>query len=222
MNSVTPSFGRKFASCLLTWWKENKKWYPFRKTSDPYRVLVSEILLRKTKAEQVSAVYHKFFKKFPGPCSASSSSSEDIASVIKPLGLVSRANHIFEICKIICKDNGKVPSTAEDLEALPGVGRYIANAVLTIGFGDPKPMVDSNVRRVLSRIIGLNSLDATSDQLWGIYNEILQRNTYREIHFATIDLAHQVCLSSKPHCSECPMKTLCHYCKTERRKSHAV
>jgi A/G-specific adenine glycosylase len=223
VNSATDIFSRKFASYLLNWWEENKKSYPFRETSDPYRVLISEILLRKTRVKQVVAVYDEFFERFPDPCSISSSSPEEIAGIIKPLGLVSRANQIFKICGIICKERGgKIPSTVEELKALPGVGRYIANAVLAIGFGNPKPMVDSNVKRVLSRILGLNSLDANSDQLWCIYNEILQRNTYRHIHFAIIDLAHQLCLPSKPHCSNCPMKTLCHYCGTKRRELHAV
>lgn len=144
----------------------------------------------------------------------SCSSPEEIIKTIKSLGLVSRAYDIFEICNILCNEKcGKVPSTARELNALPGVGRYITNVVLTMGFGKPKPMVDSNVKRILSRLTGFAAPYENSDRLWNIYNEILKIIKYREMHFAMIDLAHQVCVPNQPLCSECPVRGLCRYNK---------
>ena len=218
-NPMASSLSNKLASILLAWWKENKEWYPFRATSDPYRILVSEILLRKTRANQVAAVYHDFFEKFPNPCAVMNSTPEDVADIIKPLGLVSRADHIFAISKILCEQrDGEVPSTEKGLKALPGVGEYIANVVLTMGFNNPKPMVDSNVKRVLSRIIGIepNSREA-SRQVWNTYDEILPKEGYRDFHFAIIDLAHQLCIPLNPLCFKCPVNTLCHFFQLKMR-----
>lgn len=216
MNSrITSSSKRRLASSLLTWWEENKESYPFRETSDPYKVLVSEMLLRKTRGDQLAAVYHEFFEKFPTPSSVVSSSLEEIADIIKPLGIVSRANHILEICKIICEQrDGEVPSNGEELNALPGVGRYIANVVLTMAFRNPKPMVDSNVKRVLSRVLGIEPgpPKGTSEELWSAYGKILPEDAYRQFHFAIIDLAHKLCVLKNPLCSRCPLNILCHYC----------
>lgn len=212
--SATKNTKIRLESYLLAWWENNKESYPFRETSDPYKVLVSEMLLRRTKRDQVAAIYHEFFEKFPDPYAIMNSSPEEIAGIIKPLGLINRAAQIFEICSTICKERaGTIPSDQKELIALPGVGRYIANVVLTMGFGKPKPMIDTNIRRVLSRILGMKSCSRreSREKIYRVYENILPKDAYREFHFAMIDLAHQLCVPRNPLCSQCPVDTLCYY-----------
>jgi A/G-specific adenine glycosylase len=206
-----------FACLLSAWWEKNKEWYQFRETSDPYRILVVEMLLRKTRRSQVAAIHDEFFTKFPDACSVARSLPEEIGKIIKSLGLSSRVYDIIETCKTICERyHGRVPSNEKDLNALPGVGAYITNVVMTMGFDTPRPMIDSNVERVFSRILGIGS--DSSKNMFSIilktYKKIAARKSYREFHFALLDLSHQLCKPVNPACSRCPVAELCKYCST--------
>lgn len=125
----------KFRNCLLNWFENKKRDYPWRKTDDPFRLLIAEIMLRRTNADQVKNVYIDFFKKYPDSYSISKADKKDIEEILYPLGLRWRVPSIISVARQIQeKYNGKVPQTRDELIKLPGVGDYVAGAVLSIAF----------------------------------------------------------------------------------------
>lgn len=202
------------AQGLLGWFEKEGHSYPFRETSNPYKILVCEMLLRKTTAKQVADLYGFFFSKFPTVKSLSRASVEEIGEVIKPLGILSRAYDLLQAAQtIVQKYDGKVPDDESLLTSLKGVGKYIANCVLAFGYGKAVPMVDSNVERVLSRILHLrcDRQGAPKRELWQAYSELMPNENRREFHYAIIDLAHKVCRVRDPSCDFCPIHEHCEY-----------
>lgn len=214
---------KAIARDLLEWFEKEGISYPFRATSDPYKILVCEMLLRKTTAKQVAKLYDSFFSKFPTVESLSKASVEEIVVVIKPLGILSRAYDLLQAARmIVWRYGGKVPYDGSLLISLKGVGRYIANCVLAFGYGKTVPLVDSNVNRVLSRILDLRT-DRRGEpkrELWQAYSELTPNKNRREFHYALIDLAHKVCTARDPSCGRCPIHEHCKY--TAHRTSFPI
>lgn len=213
---------KAIAQSLLKWFKEEGRRYPFRATSDPYKILVCEILLRKTTAKQVANLYDVFFSKFPTIESLDRASVEEIAEVIKPLGIFSRAHDLSQVAQVIVRRyGGKVPDDESLLTALRGVGRYIANCVLAFGYEKTVPMVDTNVSRVLSRVLDLRAggRGTPKGELWQAYSELAPDKNSREFHYALIDLSHKFCTAREPKCSYCPIDKYCRYSFLVKRKS---
>jgi A/G-specific adenine glycosylase len=206
---------RDFNAMLMKWHLVNRMDFSFRRTRDPYQILISEILLRKTTAKQVDRVFPSFVKKFPTPEALASAERRDIENLIAELGLRKRAAELQKMAGcLVERYAGKVPSTDEDLLGLPGVGRYTAGAVLTFGFGQIRPMVDTNVVRVLSRVFGLTSAKKrprTDERFWTLYKSLIPSENPREFHYAVLDLARLVCLPKNPHCMKCPVSDICEF-----------
>jgi len=201
-----------FTFFLLKWFQKNGRSYSFRGTSDPYRLLVCEILLRKTRAEQVENVYHSFFERFPDIESLADASVRDIREIIRPLGIISRADHLSLIAeKIIEEHDGVIPDKEDELISMRGVGKYVANCVLSFGYGKTiDASVDTNIDRVLSRVLG------NEDSSWPpgkevneAYLELMPESGGRDFHHALIDLAHIVCRAKSPQCDSCPVSSHC-------------
>jgi A/G-specific adenine glycosylase len=200
---------------LLKWFEKNGVNYPFRYTSDPYRILISEILLRQTTAKQVATIYGRFFKQYPNPYALMEASNSELKKVIKPLGIASRARILKQIARDLVNEfQGQVPKDMESLIRLGGVGRYIASCVLTFGFNKPTPMVDVNVMRVLSRIYQIPIDKAHSEQYWVLYTRIAPYKKVHQFHYALIDLAHLLCKTRKPFCQVCPIRPHCIYARS--------
>jgi A/G-specific adenine glycosylase len=197
---------------LLSWSVKHGKKYPFRGASDPYRVLISELLLRQTTADQVSKVYRKFFVEYPTIEALSRASVSQLSRILRPLGIKSRVHTILRVAQTIVKEYAStVPDTFEALTSLDGVGPYTAACVLTFGYGQPTPMLDVNTSRVLTRIYGLGRGTSVVGKAWSIYRDILSMDEPRHIHFAIIDLAHAVCRPTEPLCALCPCIQSCTY-----------
>jgi A/G-specific adenine glycosylase len=213
---------RDFDAVLMKWHRANRMDFSFRRTIDPYQILVSEILLRKTTGRQVDRVFPSFVKKFPTPEALASAERRDIENLIAELGLRKRAAELQKMAEcLVERYAGKVPSTDEDLRSLPGVGRYTAGAVLTFGFGQIRPMVDTNVVRVLSRVFGLTSAKKrprTDERFWKRYESLIPPENPREFHHAVLDLARLVCLPKNPHCMKCPVSDMCEYASREAKR----
>jgi A/G-specific adenine glycosylase len=205
---------------LLSWYKINGKDYPFRKTKDPYRILVSEMLLRKTTARQVAAVYEEFFNEFPKVANLASAPCEKVLDIIRPLGLHQRAAHLIQLARVIDeKFGGAVPNSVEELTSMEGVGRYTANCVMAFSFGANLPLVDSNVERVLCRFRSIRqSKGHPGEEVWRTYASFLPDNRLRTIHYALIDLSHEICRPSDPLCHTCPLSKHCRYFEGQHTK----
>lgn len=204
-----------FVETLLEWYKINKRCFPWRKESDPYRILISELMLQRTQARQVEPVYLEFVKHFPNASTLVNSSIKEIESVIYPLGLAHRATRIRRMAEQLRdKHFGVVPDDIKGLIDLKGVGPYVANAVLSFGFGQDVAVVDANVARVIIRVFTFSARSSrphTDRTLWSFYQEMLPSGRGPDLNRAIIDFAAAICVARKPlHC-QCPIRDYCDY-----------
>jgi len=212
---------------LLKWFERNRKDYPFRGETDAYRVVVCEILLKKTTARQVSDIYHKFFSAFPRVEDLACASVEEILDVIRVLGLHKRAHELKQMaCLVVEEHDGRVPSDFTTLTSITGIGRYVAGCVLAFAYDTRAPMVDSNIDRILIRMRGYKALKGSpQEKVWETYAQLAPTESFREFHYAMIDLAHGVCRPKRPRCAVCPLRAFCSYPavgKTEGRAPSGV
>jgi A/G-specific adenine glycosylase len=203
---------------LLEWFKEHGRRYPWRENASPYRVLVAEIMLQRTKAEQVLPVYLSFLKEFPTVQKLDEGRVEDVRKYFSRLGLMWRAGLVKRLAReIIIRHCGKIPDSREELLSLPSVGEYMADAVLSFAYGRDVAVVDANVCRVIGRVFGLKPRgEARRDRM---IREMAQRmvpeGRSREFNWAMIDLAALICTPRKPRCPECPLEEVCSYRRGE-------
>jgi A/G-specific adenine glycosylase len=202
---------RNLAARLQAWHEKNYRPYSFRNGKDPYKVLIAEILLRQTTARQVNSVYPRFVRMYPNVHALANANSNELRALIRPLGLRSRASNLLELAKIIEEScDGKIPNYLERLIPLPGVGEYVANSVLVRAHGQRRPLVDSNVRRVLGRVFsGLRKIESNSAE--ADFMKLARYVRPERLNYAIIDLAHSVCTYSKPRCRICPIRKQCQY-----------
>lgn len=210
LNSLT------FKKKLSIWGRSNRRKFPWREMyGDPYKTLITEMLLRKTKAENVAKIYSEFFKKFPDIDSTINKKS-DLEKMLKPLGLSKiRAEAFFTLAEeIFNKHKGQIPMDIEGLMDLPHVGRYTANAFLLFGFNKRAPIVDVNVQRVLNRVfeIELSGEIHKNDYIWNTFEKIMPAENPREFGLDILDFGAVVCRSSRPSCNKCLLTDICcHY-----------
>lgn len=205
-----------FPGLILHWWSKNKRDFPWRHTKNPYLVIVSEMLLRKTTAKQVEKVYKAFIRRYPDSCSLAEADVKDLENLFAPLGMEHKRAYLFKIFAEAFERNRKahVPPTFSDLIKLPGVGQYTANAVLSISYSKDVPMLDTNFIRVLKRLFGVKSSKARPRDdrgIWQFAEELIPKGKSREFNFAVLDFASAVCRPRDPKCSECPFAICCKY-----------
>jgi len=206
---------------LLEWYKlHGRKHLPWRREGlSAFHKLVAEILLQKTKAENIVKVYTEFIKRYPDPASLAAEDENRLADFLKPLGLYrNRARNLIRLAKIISSAK-EIPCDRSFLEKLPGVGPYIANAFLLSVCNKRVPLVDTNVRRLLTRVFSLRvKRDPRRDpEVWAFVEKLLPERNYREFAWALLDLAALVCKSKKPECRACPINTVCDYYSSGRK-----
>ncbi|MBI3611518.1 MAG: A/G-specific adenine glycosylase [Nitrospirae bacterium] len=198
---------------LLIWYRRNKRDLPWRKTGDPYRILVSEIMLQQTQVVTVIPYYRRFIKTFPTVSSLARAPLQKVLKLWEGLGYYSRARNLHRAAQVIKERwKGKVPSTVEELSALPGIGRYTAGAVASIAFNIKTPILDGNVRRVLCRIFAIRKAPrqaVVQDRLWSLAAEILPEQNVGDFNQALMELGATVCLPRTPSCMICPLRESC-------------
>lgn len=201
-----------FVSRLLEWFKNHGRNYPWRRDTDPYRVLVAEIMLQRTKADQVLPVYRSFLKRFPGPESIVNAAPGEVERFFSMLGLRWRAERVRKLAKtLVLKYGGHIPKSRGELLSLPGVGEYVADAVLCFAYGKSVAVVDANVCRVIRRVFGLKARgEARRDPGFRrLADWLLPRDRAKEFNWAMIDFASMVCTPRKPKCDRCPLSNIC-------------
>jgi A/G-specific adenine glycosylase len=174
--------------------------------------LVAEILLQKTRAEQVVSVYEALVSAYPTPSKLAKASVETVSKYLARTGLRGKANRLVVIAEMIETNyGGQVPLNREALLAMPGVGNYTANAVLCIVTGARLPMLDEAAGRVLRRVFGIEvKAPAYSDRsIWELAQRLIPPKKCREFNFALLDLGATVCKANKPRCAQCPLKLVC-------------
>jgi A/G-specific adenine glycosylase len=208
---------RYFRSKLQEWHLENERNFPWRRTRNPYHILVAEILLQQTDAVKVAATYKDFIGTFKTPRLLAHAEPSKVLRFISRIGLDYRAKRLILIARQIDgPHNGKVPSDESLLMRLPGVGQYIARAVQVIAFDRRAAVVDTNVIRVIERFFGVHSYcprPRTDPRLWATAQSLLPKRATlcRAWNLAVLDFAALVCRHHKPRCAECPCRRRCHY-----------
>ena len=199
---------------LIEWFDKEGRSFPWRETTDPYRVLIAEMLLRRTTAAAVLRVYPEFIKQFDNPTKLSNARESTIKRHLSTLGLQSiRAKQIHETARYLSKESaGSVPDSLVELESLPGVGRYIGAAVLSFAFGRPEPMVDGNVVHLVNRVFGSDFKGAIDSRAWEFMERFGGKKQDKRLYWGIIDLVATICLRRFPRCSQCPLNNLCEYC----------
>lgn len=203
-----------FRSTLLNWGSDNLRSFPWRKTTDPYEVLIAEILLQKTAAEKVEPIYEEFLSTYPSPAELAEADRDELADIIYSLGFQNqRSKALVSIGQTL--QNSHVPDDAERLLELPYVGRYAANATLCFAFGEPRPIVDANVVRIYNRIFDTD-FDYRDKAAWQFAAEILPEDNAREFNLAILDFAAEICAPKTPNCEECFFTDQCSYYQSLR------
>ena len=201
-------------SRLLGWFRRHGRSYPWRELSNPFHVRLAEVLLRRTKAEQVLPVYRALVERYPDAVSLASARPPEIQRLIWSLGLHRRARDLVTMAaQVRDLHGGQVPRTRAELIALPGVSDYVAGAVLSTAFHRNEWIVDTNVVRIFRRFFQLVlGAEGRRDRLIiSLAREYARGRSPAKANLALIDHAALVCTSRAPRCLECPLKTRCRY-----------
>ena len=209
-------------SNLLKWYEIHGRRFPWRRASTSnYQFVISEIMLQRTRAETVAGFFPKFIKEFPSWKQLDYSNIVDLQRYLQPLGLWRRrASSIQDLARTMAKKNGRLPKVRKDIEALPGIGQYIANAILLLCHGKPQPLLDANMARVLERVFGPRKLaDIRYDPyLQKLSLRVVESKHAKEINWAILDLAATICRANNPRCHECPIRSVCLTAKEQESK----
>jgi A/G-specific adenine glycosylase len=206
-----PTPDKAITSKLLRWYASAKRDLPWRHTSDPYAILVSELMCQQTQIKTVLPFYAKFMKLFPTAKALAKASEQQVLAAWAGLGYYRRARFLHAAAQAVT-EQGKFPDTLEDIRNLPGVGEYTAAAVGSISFGLPAAVVDGNVIRVMSRLTALD-LDASkgdgAKKIRETAQALLDPKRPGDFNQAVMELGALICSPTKPSCTECPLKQHC-------------
>lgn len=196
-----------FRNKLLAWYDLHARDLPWRRSRDPYRVWVSEIMLQQTRVAAVIEHYHEFLRRFPTVQKLAAAREASVLAAWSGLGYYRRARMLHAAAKAITREHdGKFPETAKQWRTLPGVGRYTAAAIASICFGEAVAVVDGNVERVLQRITGRI---ISGEQVWHFAESVLDRERPGDFNQAMMELGATVCTPRAPACLTCPLVELC-------------
>jgi A/G-specific adenine glycosylase len=210
---IPPAEIKSFQRRLLSWFAKRKRDLPWRRTKDPYRIWLSEIMLQQTRVAAVIPYYQRFLEKFPTVQALARAKTETVLSRWAGLGYYSRARNLQGAAKeIVARHAGKFPREYGEALALPGIGRYTAAAVLSIAYEEPFAVLDGNVARVLARIGAVRG-DLRAPALWRSLEaeaqDLLARKSSGDWNQAMMELGATLCTPKSPRCVECPVSAWC-------------
>lgn len=193
------------AKRLEKWYDEKGRRFPWRESKDPYKIIVVEFLLQRTRAETIEKVYAEFFRRFPSIESLATAKRKNVERVFSKLGLLYRATRLIDMARFILeKHGGHIPCDLKQLLRIKGVGVYISSAVLNFGYDIATPVIDKNVMRVANRLWGVKrQTDAER-----LVRELYKYGDHKKLAYALIDLGALVC-KDRPQCRLCPLNDIC-------------
>lgn len=202
-----------FSTLIQTWFKDNARDLPWRHTTDPYKIWLSEIILQQTRVDQGMAYYLKFTKAFPTVEDLAAAPEDKVLNLWQGLGYYSRARNLhFSAKQIVADFDGEFPTTHKSVLSLKGVGEYTAAAITSIAYGLPHAVVDGNVYRVLSRYLNIDTpIDSTEGkkQFATVANEFLDPQNPGDHNQAVMEIGALVCTPKIPKCELCPLANSC-------------
>lgn len=205
---------RTFRRLLHRWFRANGRDLPWRRTRDPYRVLVSELMLQQTQVARVLDYYARFLMRFPDLPALAKARPAKVREAWQGLGYYARARNLHALAREVTAGEGVIPSDPETLRALPGVGAYTAGAVASFAYEKRAALVDTNVARVIHRVFAPDAHPKSGPglkRLWQLAEQLLPRTgksswTHNQ---AIMELGALVCTARAPQCSACPVRTCC-------------
>lgn len=203
-----------FSDRLLSWFDQHgRKDLPWQQDINPYRVWVSEIMLQQTQVTTVIPYYRRFMARFPNVEALGAASTDEVLALWTGLGYYARARNLHKAAHVIAAEyRGRFPATLDDIQALPGVGRSTAGAIFSIACGGRAPILDGNVKRVLTRhaaLPGWPGLKEVENSLWDLAEELTPHQRVADYTQAIMDLGATLCTRSKPSCEHCPVSADC-------------
>jgi A/G-specific adenine glycosylase len=208
-SSTARAIGRE----LLAWYGKHKRDLPWRKSLDPYAVWVSEMMLQQTQVATVIPYFERWMKRFPNVAALANAEEGDVLHAWQGLGYYSRARNLRRAAEeMVQRHAGRVPARVADLRALPGIGPYSAGAIASIAYGQPEPLVDGNVIRVLARLFALRgdpNRAPLKAQLWDIARSLVPVAAPGDFNQALMELGATVCTPRGARCEACPLARRC-------------
>jgi len=205
----TSSVGRR----LLAWFEREKRALPWREDRDPYRILVSEMMLVQTTVAAVVPHFERFLRLFPDFAALAAVDEDDVVKAWEGLGYYRRARQLHAAARTIVEEHGgRMPNDPDAVRALPGVGRYLAGAILSQAFDRPEPILEANSQRVLARLLAWNgeiAAAATKRRLWEAAGRLVPESRAGDFNQSLMELGALVCSPRSPRCLVCPLSTLC-------------
>jgi A/G-specific adenine glycosylase len=210
---ISEEQARRFRRRLMAWYRRKGRKLPWRGTRDPYRVLVSEVMLQQTQVDRVKEYYRRFLREYP--------TFDDLAAATEPavreswqgLGYYARARNLHATARIVVAEHdGKLPANSQVIRQLPGIGRYTAGAVLSIAYGHAEPILDTNAARVLQRVFAVRvrgGKSALHRRLWEVAERVTPARGAGDFNQAIMDLGATVCRARNPTCPACPLRVDC-------------
>ena len=194
---------------ISNWYVENgRQNLPWRYSISPYRVWISEIMLQQTQVNTAIAYFERFMAKYPDLQTIKKASEDDIYNLWSGLGYYRRASFIFQAKELIhAKFKGEMPDNYDDLVSLPGVGKSTAGAILSIAFNKPYPILDANVKKVISRIFFKKNFEEKI--FWNLSEDLLDKKNIFNFQQGVMDVGAQLCLPKNPRCNLCPVSKDC-------------
>jgi A/G-specific adenine glycosylase len=210
---TSPQNIRAFRRALLGWYRGHGRDLPWRRTRDPYAILVSECMLQQTQVAAVIPYYNEWLRRFPDFASLARASESEVLHSWEGLGYYARARNLHATAKLIVKQHsGRLPPETEEMRTLPGIGKYTAHAVATFAFDQRVPIVEANSARVLARVFNLQvPIDETSGRaiLWNQAAQLVPKRHPARFNSALVDLGALVCRPRQPKCGMCPLRKSC-------------
>ena len=216
-----PPERRRFRQRLLTWYRRHGRDLPWRKTNDPYHILVSEIMLQQTQVDRVLPNYAEGLEKYPSFHSLATASEAEVSATWYPLGYNIRPKRLQGIAReAVAKYGGQLPADEATLLSFKGIGAYTAGAIQSFAFGKRAAILDTNVARVLFRVFvgtGDPKSHAMKRHLWAVSAALVPVRHVFDFNQALMDLGATICMARKPKCPTCPMAKSCRSFPVERR-----
>ena len=208
-----PAARQRFRKRLLAWYRAHGRDLPWRRTDDPYHILVSEVMLQQTQVDRVLPKYHEWLERYPSLDALASAPPAEVAETWRPLGYNIRPQRLHAIAReSVARFGGALPSDEATLLSFKGIGAYTSGAIRSFAFGQRAAILDTNVARVLFRVF-VNRGDAKAHamrrRMWGISEAVLPQRHVFDFNQGLMDLGATVCVARNPKCEVCPMARMC-------------
>ncbi|MDH4230116.1 MAG: A/G-specific adenine glycosylase [Nitrospirota bacterium] len=212
-SGISPAVSREISVALLAWYRVHRRDLPWRRSSDPYAIWVSEVMLQQTRVETVIPYWQRFLARFPDVVALAAAPLDDVLKLWEGLGYYSRARNLHRAAGVVVAEHGGcLPDTVAGLRTLPGIGPYMAGAVASIAFGRAEPLLDGNVERVLCRLFAIGEparQPETRRHLWRVAADLVPAEASGDFNQSMMELGATVCFPREPRCVTCPVSHLC-------------